>query len=74
MGLNFKETSQTSKPKLFIQGNKDTLAHYDKFFQHYKDYEDPKQYKIIDGADHFYWGQEKQVADLVYRFYSDLSL
>jgi len=68
MGLEYKSNSQTSKYKLFIQGNKDDIAHYDRFLQHYKDYEDPKKYEIIDGADHFYWGYEKQVADLVYQF------
>jgi len=72
MGITYKKNSQTNKPKLFIQGNKDNIAHFNNFLEHYDDYDTPKEYKIIDGADHFYWGYEKQVAELVYRFYSTL--
>ncbi|TFF84385.1 MAG: alpha/beta fold hydrolase [Promethearchaeota archaeon] len=72
MGNKYKKNSQTNKPKLFIQGNKDNIAHYSKFLEHYDDYDNPKEYKIIDGADHFYWGHEKQVAELVYQFYTNL--
>lgn len=72
MGLEYKENSQTSKPKLFLQGNKDNLARYDRFHRHYEEYDPPKKYDIIKGADHFYWGFEKQVAEIVYKFYSSL--
>ena len=74
MGLEYKLNTQTNKPKLFIQGNKDELAHYDRFLKHYEDYDIPKKFEIINGADHFYWGYEEQVANLVYRFYSSLLL
>jgi alpha/beta superfamily hydrolase len=72
MGIDYKKKSLSDKQKLFIQGNKDTIAYYDKFIQHYHDYTDPKTYEIINGADHFYWGYEKQVAELVYRFFTSL--
>lgn len=72
MGIKYKKMSQTDKQKLFIQGNKDNIAYYDKFIQHYNDYVDPKTFEIINGADHFYWGHEKQVAELVYRFFTSL--
>ncbi len=72
MGQKYKILSQTDKPKLFLQGNRDTLAHYDKFLGHYNDYNEPKKFDIIDGADHFYWGYENQVAEKVYNFYSSI--
>ena len=72
MGVTYKNNSQTNKPKLFIQGSKDNIAYFDNFLEHYEDYDNPKEYKIINGADHFYWGYEKQVAELVYRFYSNM--
>ena len=65
MGLKYKEMSQTSKPKLFIQGNRDTIP----FEENYSFYHEPKRKKIIDGADHFYGGYEEQVANEVLDFY-----
>lgn len=72
MGSFFKQKSQTQKPKLFIQGTKDNIAHYSKFGKHYEDYDDPKKKVIIDGADHFYGGRENQVAREVIEFYRSL--
>ncbi|MFX0028978.1 MAG: alpha/beta hydrolase [Candidatus Hermodarchaeota archaeon] len=67
--MNFyKEKSQTSKPKLFIQGNRDQVAHIDQFQDNYEHYLDPKESKIIEGADHFYWGYEEQIAEEILNF------
>jgi alpha/beta superfamily hydrolase len=68
MGLKYKELSQSKKPKLFIQGNQDTLALYENFEKHYNFYLEPKNYKIIKGADHFYIGFEEEVALEAYEF------
>ena len=72
MGLKYKELSQSKKPKLFIQGNRDTLAKYENFETHYNFYLEPKQYRIINGADHFYIGFEQEVAEEAYNFYRSL--
>jgi alpha/beta superfamily hydrolase len=72
MGLKYKELSQTKKPKLFIQGDYDNIAIYDNFDAHFKFYLDPKKSKVINGADHFYWGFENLVADEVYDFFLSL--
>jgi len=69
MGLKYKKLSQTEKPKCFIQGNQDDIAKYNNFEEHYNYYLAPKKRKIIDGADHFYWGYEKQVSKAVLEFY-----
>jgi alpha/beta superfamily hydrolase len=68
MGSKHKEMSQTPKPKLFIQGDKDTVANYGVFQENFDYYLDPKQYKIIENADHFYVGYEEQVADEILAF------
>ncbi len=72
MGLKYKELSQSDKPKLFIQGNRDTIALYEKFEENFSFYLEPKRKKIIDGADHFYWGYEEQVANEVIEFYKSI--
>ena len=71
MGIN-KELSQSEKPKFFLQGDRDTIARFDKFLDHYKYYIEPKQYEIISGADHFYWGYEDQIAEKVSKYYNSM--
>jgi alpha/beta superfamily hydrolase len=72
MGSFFKEKAQTDKPKLFIQGDRDNIAHYSHFDENYNFYKEPKKFEIIKGADHFYGGREGKVADLVLDFYKSL--
>ncbi|MFX1498407.1 MAG: alpha/beta hydrolase [Promethearchaeota archaeon] len=69
MGEKYKKLSQSIKPKLFIQGDKDDIASFDRFKLHFNDYREPKIQKIIHGADHFYWGYEAQVAKEVFEFF-----
>ena len=72
MGSKYKKLSQSNKPKLFIQGNQDTVAIYERFEENYNYYLDPKESKIIEGADHFYIGYEEQIADEVLKFCKNL--
>jgi len=74
MGENYKSLSQSDKPKLFIQGDRDDIAFYNNFKGHYSFYNDPKAFKIIEGADHFYRGYENKLAELVVSFYNKLIL
>ncbi len=71
VGTKYRNLSQSKKPKLFIQGNKDTVASYEKFEENYNFYNIPKRKEIINGADHFYWNYEEQVADEVFNFYNE---
>ncbi|MHA1293423.1 MAG: alpha/beta hydrolase [Promethearchaeota archaeon] len=73
MGEYFKEKAQTDKPKLFIQGDKDFVANFSSFKSHYKFYKEPKQNVIINGADHFFVGYEKEIANLVLKFYQNFT-
>lgn len=72
MGKDYKSLSQTSKPKLFIQGTRDTIANFSSFNNHYDTYEEPKDKVIIEGADHFYRGYESQVGSEVIEFYREI--
>ena len=66
----YKQKSQTSKPKLFIQGNKDEVAHFDHFQENYESFSDPKKNFILD-TDHFYGGHEEEVAQEILKFLND---
>ena len=72
IGSKYKKLTQSDKPKLFLQGDRDDVAHYNKFEEHYLFYDEPKNYKIINGADHFYRSYESQLAKKVFKFYKSL--
>ena len=72
LGPKYKKLSQSNKPKLFIQGDRDDVAHFSNFENHYSSYENPKEFVIIKGADHFYRGYEEQIASDVLDFYMKL--
>ncbi|MFX1567303.1 MAG: alpha/beta hydrolase [Promethearchaeota archaeon] len=71
VGPKYRALSQSNKPKLFIQGDQDTIASYERFQNNYNFYNVPKKKEIINGADHFYWNYEEQVAEKVFEFYND---
>ncbi len=72
MGIEYKEFSQSKSPKLFIQGDMDTVAPYENFMKHYNYYLEPKKFKIIEGADHFYQGFEDMISREVKSFYESI--
>ena len=57
------------KSKLLIVGDTDSFIPLEWFQQHIKDIANPKQYQVILGADHFWWGCEEEVAQKVTRFF-----
>ncbi len=58
-----------SKPKLVIVGDADSFLPLTAFQQHIKDVTDSKQYQVVRGADHFWWGHEEEVAGRIVRFF-----
>jgi len=69
MGKKYKKLSQSDKPKFFIQGDQDNVAVFQNFKKHYEEYDEPKEYVIIEGADHFYRGYEDKITHEVLKFY-----
>ncbi|TES96217.1 MAG: hypothetical protein E3J90_08550 [Promethearchaeota archaeon] len=72
ISVKYKELSQSIKPKLFIQGDMDTVAPYENFMIHFNYYSEPKKFKIIKGADHFYQGFEIAISRIVMNFYESI--
>ncbi|MFX1406394.1 MAG: alpha/beta hydrolase [Promethearchaeota archaeon] len=72
IGIKYKQLTQTEKPKLFIQGDRDTIADYSRFNHHFDFYLNPKKYVIIEGADHFYWGYEDRAANIMLDYYNSI--
>ncbi len=56
------------KSKFLIVGDADLVIPLEQFQQHIKDI-DPKQYHVVSGADHFWWGYEEEVAEKVAQFF-----
>ncbi|MFC2071751.1 alpha/beta hydrolase [Chloroflexota bacterium] len=57
------------KSKFLIVGDADFIIPQERFQQHIKDIADPKQYQVVSGADHFWWGYEEEVAQKVAQFF-----
>lgn len=57
------------KSKLLIVGDTDFFIPLEGFQQIIKDIADPKQYRVVSGADHFWRGYEGEVAEKVTQFF-----
>ena len=55
-------------PKLFVTGERDQLAPPDQLIDLVERLPAPKRVQIVPGADHFWWGSEEIVGDLVADF------
>ena len=58
------------KPKLLMVGSADAFIAASEFQQHAQDMPEPKQYFVVSGADHFWWGYEGELAQKVTQFFS----
>ena len=56
--------------KFIIVGDADFVIPLERFQQHIKDAADPKQYQVVPGADHSWYGYEEEVAQQVTRFFA----
>jgi hypothetical protein len=57
------------KSKFLIVGDADFVISLERFQQHVKNIPEPKQYHVVSGADHFWWGFEAEVAQKVAQFF-----
>ncbi len=60
-----------TKPKYFICGSGDSFANPVGLEKTIGELPEPKEYEIISGADHFWWGYEEQVGMKVSSFFAD---
>lgn len=59
------------KPKLLICGTNDMVAPLEQAQQMNREAAEPKQFEIISGADHLWWGYEGKLANKVAEFFKD---
>ena len=57
------------KPKLIVMGSRDDFTRLDDFQLFGDSLAEPKQCEVIPGADHFWWGYEDQVGEVVASFF-----
>jgi len=64
-GFNFKgeqhipQLNQCTKPKLIITGSEDDIIPAETVKRLFTEIADPKEFHLIDGADHFWWGRQR---------------
>lgn len=64
----WKQIRDYTKPKIILVGDTDTVVPFGPFQRFLGD---KKQYRIIAGADHSWWGFEEELGDTIARFFSD---
>ncbi len=66
----WEQLKKYPKPKLLIVGDADSFIPLEYFQQHTKEIPDPRQYQVVAGADHFWWGYEDEIARQVTGFFA----
>ena len=58
------------KPKLLISGSRDDFTPPSQFIEFCQNLPEPKEYESIEGADHFWWSYESDLATKVAAFFT----
>ena len=66
----WEQIKRYTKPKMLIVGDADSVIPLGRFQQYLADIPEPKQYQVVSGADHFWWGYEEEVAQKVTQFFA----
>jgi alpha/beta superfamily hydrolase len=67
---DFSPLKDCIKPKLLISGNRDGFVSERGFIEFCGELCEPREFHVIDGADHFWWGYEAGLAERVAAFFS----
>jgi hypothetical protein len=62
---DFNAVAKSTKPKFFIQGERDEICPLKEMREFYARAAEPKELVVIDGADHLFDGKVTEVADAV---------
>jgi alpha/beta superfamily hydrolase len=62
-GYDFPNTSASTKPKFFIQGEADDICPLEDMWKFYSALPEPKELVVIDAADHLFDGHTTEVGD-----------
>jgi alpha/beta superfamily hydrolase len=67
---DFTNIERCAKPRLFVQGSLDQFGSTDDLKRVFASIDEPKQLKIIEGADHFFEGRLAELVDAISSFIS----
>jgi alpha/beta superfamily hydrolase len=68
---DFEPVARSTKPKFFIQGERDELCPLKPLREFYARCAEPKELVVIDGADHLFDGKVSEVADAIEDLFGD---
>jgi len=68
--FDFDFLKSCPRPKLLILGSKDDLILTEQFLEFCNSLPEPREYEIVEGADHFWWGYESHLAAKVTDFFT----
>jgi alpha/beta superfamily hydrolase len=64
-GYDFSRVRASTKPKFFIQAERDEYCPLDAMYRFYSQLPEPKELVVIDGADHLFDGKTSEVGDAI---------
>jgi alpha/beta superfamily hydrolase len=62
---DFSAMRNSTKPKFFIQGERDEICPLKRMYEFYAQLPEPKELVVIDGADHLFDGKVSEVGDAI---------
>lgn len=68
---DYEPVRTTTKPKFFIQGERDEICPLRRMREFYASCQEPKELVVIDAADHLFDGHVTEVADAIEELFSD---
>jgi alpha/beta superfamily hydrolase len=68
---DFSVLRNSSKPKFFIQGERDEICPLKRMYEFYAQLPEPKELVVIDGADHLFDGKVLEVGDAIVDLLAD---
>jgi len=68
--FDFEFLRSCPKPKLLLSGERDDFIPSRQFLEFCQSLPNPKEYEIIEGADHFWWGYELSLAAKASAFFA----
>jgi uncharacterized protein len=68
---DFEPIARTTKPKFFIQGERDEVCPLKEMREFYARAADPKELVVVDAADHLFDGRVSEVADAIEDLFGD---
>ncbi len=66
----WEQLTEYDKPKFLVIGDADFVISLERFRERIQEVPGPKQYQVISGADHFWWGYRELLAQKITDFFT----